>query len=119
MGVVSNCTFSGPAIEYELRKHDVLGFFKFVVSSADYGIRKPHPLIFETSAAKIGADPKDIWFIGDSLKNDVLGSSACGMQPVWFNPKGADAETSAVGIEIRAYTDLIGILRACRRARLR
>jgi len=86
MGVVSNCTFSGPAIEYELRKHGVVEFFRFVISSADYGIRKPHPLIFETAAAKIGANPNDIWFVGDSLQKDVLGSRACGMQPVWFNP---------------------------------
>jgi len=113
MGVVSNCTFSGPVLEYELRKHNVLDFLKFVISSADYGIRKPHRLIFETAAAKIGADPSGIWFVGDFLKNDVIGSRACGMQPVWFNPKGAQAGTSEGGIEIRSYVELLRILTAC------
>ena len=49
MGVVSNSTFSGPVLEWELEQHNLLAPFAFVISSADYGIQKPHPLIFSAA----------------------------------------------------------------------
>lgn len=85
-GVVSNTAFRGHVLEWELDQHGLRGYFQFVMSSADYGIRKPHPAIFLTAAAKLGLDPKDVWFVGDSLRHDVAGALASGMKPVWYNP---------------------------------
>jgi len=86
VGLVSNTAFRGHVLEWELNQHGLREYFRFAMSSADYGIRKPHPAIFLTAAAKLGIEPKDIWFVGDSVRYDVIGALAAGMQPVWYNP---------------------------------
>ena len=43
MGVVSNHPGSGTLLSWELQRHELLNYFEFVISSADYGIRKPIP----------------------------------------------------------------------------
>jgi FMN phosphatase YigB (HAD superfamily) len=38
MGVVSNSSFAGLTLERELERQGIRGFFRFVISSADYGV---------------------------------------------------------------------------------
>jgi putative hydrolase of the HAD superfamily len=85
-GVVSNSSFGEQVIRYELAKHKLADHLAFVVVSADYSVRKPNVLLFETAAARLGIQPKDIWFMGDRLDTDVVGAKATGMTAVWFNP---------------------------------
>lgn len=84
--VVSNTCFSEQVIRYELGKHGLADHLAFVVVSADYSVRKPNVLLFETAAARLGVRPEDIWFVGDRLDTDVVGAKAAGMTAVWFNP---------------------------------
>jgi len=83
--VVSNTSFSEPVIRYELSKHGLADYLAFVIVSADYSVRKPNVLLFETAAARLGIQPRDIWFVGDRLDTDVAGAKAAGMTAVWFN----------------------------------
>ena len=85
MAVVSNTSFSEPIIRYELTKHGLADHLGFVMVSADYAVRKPHVLLFDTAAARLGVVPKDIWFVGDRLDTDIAGARAAGMTSVWFN----------------------------------
>jgi HAD superfamily hydrolase (TIGR01662 family) len=87
IAVVSNTCFSEQVIRYELSKHGLADHLAFVVVSADYSVRKPNVLLFETAAARLGVRPGDIWFVGDRLDTDVAGAKAAGMTAVWFNPK--------------------------------
>jgi HAD superfamily hydrolase (TIGR01662 family) len=84
--VVSNTSFGEQCIRYELGKHGLAGHLAFIVVSADYSVRKPNVLLFETAAARLGIRPEDIWFVGDRLDTDVVGAKAAGMTAVWFNP---------------------------------
>jgi putative hydrolase of the HAD superfamily len=86
-GVISNAIFSADVLRWELARHDLLRHFQFVMSSADYGLQKPHSAIFWAAAGRLGLEPDEIWFIGDSLESDVAGSRAAGMTPLWYNPK--------------------------------
>jgi putative hydrolase of the HAD superfamily len=88
--VVSNSSFGPHVIHYELNRHRLGAHLSFVMVSAEYAVRKPNPLLFETAAARIGAEPADIWFIGDSLIADISGARATGMTAVWM-PGNADA----------------------------
>ena len=47
--IISNSVFPGFILEEELEKHDLLHFFEFLISSADYGFRKPHSNVFLTA----------------------------------------------------------------------
>ncbi len=82
--VVSNSSFGPEVIHYELNRHGLGGHLSFVMVSAEYAVRKPNPLLFETAAARIGVEPVDIWFIGDSLIADVSGARVTGMTAVWL-----------------------------------
>jgi putative hydrolase of the HAD superfamily len=59
-----------------------------VVSSAWAGARKPHPLIFEHTLAKIGVEPARVLFAGDTWGPDVVGPRAAGMTPVYLRRDG-------------------------------
>jgi putative hydrolase of the HAD superfamily len=90
MGVVSNSSFSGEVLEYELTKHGLLDYFEFLVSTADYGLRKPHPQIFRVGLQKAGVSPESAWYVGNSLQFDVEGALQVGMTPVWYNRVGQE-----------------------------
>jgi len=84
IGVVSNCSFRQEVIQQELSKHGLVAKIEFIMVSAEYAVRKPNLLLFETAAAKLGIEPRDVWFIGDRYDTDMCGAKAAGMQPVWF-----------------------------------
>ena len=94
MGVVSNCSFSQDVVRYELAKHGLADRLEFIVVSAEYSVRKPNVLLFETAAAKLGLACSDIWFVGDRLDTDVAGAKAAGMKAVWFQPRDAGPQSS-------------------------
>ena len=85
MGVVSNSIFSSDLLRSDLQEHSVVEAFRFVVSSAEFGLRKPHPAIFEQAVDKLKARPAATWYVGDLWENDVVGSSRAGLLPVWLN----------------------------------
>jgi putative hydrolase of the HAD superfamily len=91
IGVVSNTTFSERVIRYELERHGLTAHLAFIMVSAEYAVRKPNVLLFETAAARLGIEPRDIWFVGDRLDMDAAGARAAGMTAVWFNPRLASA----------------------------
>lgn len=90
IGVVSNSILGGAALETILEKHRLLEHFDFVMSSTDYGFRKPHPQLFITALALAGASTDETWFIGDSLSIDVAGARNAGLVSVWYNPSGSE-----------------------------
>jgi putative hydrolase of the HAD superfamily len=84
-----------------------------LVSSAWAGARKPHPLIFEHTLAKTGADPQRTLFVGDTWGPDVVGPRALGMTPLyllrvdhWPDPTAPDDPTA----ETMCAPDLTAVL---------
>lgn len=53
-----------------------------VVCSADVGLHKPDPRIFELACARLGAAPDRCLHVGDHLYADVLGARASGLTAV-------------------------------------
>jgi putative hydrolase of the HAD superfamily len=87
MGVVSNSSFSTTTLERELERLGIRKNLGFVISSAEYGVRKPDPVIFEVALARLGTGPEATWFAGDNVEYDVLGARGAGIFPVAFNPR--------------------------------
>jgi putative hydrolase of the HAD superfamily len=86
LGAVSNSMFAGPVLTWELARHGLARPLRFVMSSADYGLKKPHRSIFETALARLGLPAEAVWHVGDSFTNDVVGSADAGLRAVWYNP---------------------------------
>ncbi|HTZ52717.1 MAG TPA: HAD-IA family hydrolase, partial [Spirochaetia bacterium] len=87
MAVISNSSFSGVTLRRELDRQGIGEFFRFLVSSADYGVRKPDPLIFEVALRRLGLDARQVWFAGDHVGYDIIGAHGAGIFPVAFNPR--------------------------------
>ncbi len=54
-----------------------------MISSAWVGARKPHPRIYDHTLERLGHDPADVLFVGDTWNCDVAGPAAHGMTPVY------------------------------------
>jgi putative hydrolase of the HAD superfamily len=111
LGVVSNSMFRGEVLRGELDRHGIGRHVRFVLSSADYGLRKPHPSLFVTALARLGREAGEVWFVGDSFANDVLGAAGVRMVPLWYNPDGlappADAEGGGPAREFRHWDEFL------------
>jgi HAD superfamily hydrolase (TIGR01549 family) len=90
LAIVSNVGFGNRVIEYELEKVGLRNCFCQIVTSNDYGIRKPHPAIFGGVAGRLGTAPEQCWFVGDDPEADVAGAMRTGMVGVWMNRRARE-----------------------------
>lgn len=67
----------GPGVEVEV-----------VIDSHCVGVEKPDPAIFDLALRVMDLDPARCLYVGDSVRNDVLGSRAAGLLPVLMDPEG-------------------------------
>jgi HAD superfamily hydrolase (TIGR01662 family) len=58
------------------------GLFTVTLSSSEHGYMKPHPRIFESALAAVGAAPEEAVMVGDSLAHDIEGALRLGMRAV-------------------------------------
>ena len=70
--------------------------FAAIVISAELGIAKPDPRIFEHALRAVGAEHEGSVMIGDSLSRDVAGARGAGLRSIWIDrgdttPKPEDA----------------------------
>jgi putative hydrolase of the HAD superfamily len=105
-GILSNTIFSSAVLEEELARYNLAQRFSFVVSSADYGIRKPHRHVFRIAVKKMGLEPEDIWFVGDKPEYDIRGALDAGLYPVWYNRRNEKADIEGEYLEVKSLDEL-------------
>lgn len=84
-GVISNMGFSGRCLTRRLDRLFPDHRFAFVISSADYVVRKPDPHIFELALKKAGCSAAEAWFMGDNPEADIAGAHGAGILPVYYD----------------------------------
>jgi HAD superfamily hydrolase (TIGR01509 family) len=72
------------------------GLLDAVVTSAEAGMRKPDPRIFETALAAVQCPPDRALLVGDSLEVDVRGGQAAGIRSVLLDRAGVATEEDDV-----------------------
>ncbi len=112
LGVVSNYNCTGGTLRSALGRLEIADPFEFVVSSADYGIGKPHPLIFEAAVAKLGVERSATWFVGDNLENDIAGANEAGLFSVWYNPDENENGHIKPNATIRSWAEFEELIEA-------
>lgn len=109
LGVITN----GPSVQQN-RKLDVSGLRPLVdicMVSGDEQVHKPDPEIFRRAAARLGVGLSACVYVGDHLINDIEGSRAAGMRPVFINVFRRDPPPPGVP-EIHSLSELCGLLDA-------
>jgi putative hydrolase of the HAD superfamily len=84
VGIVTNAYQPMWMRDIELQTLGVLDYFPHCrISAADVGFLKPHPHIFETALASIGAQASEAVFVGDDPTADMVGAKQVGMRAVY------------------------------------
>lgn len=120
-GVLSRLTARYPAVLVSnfygnlrtvLDEFHLSHYFKYVIESAEAGIRKPDPAIYRLGIDALGLRPGETVIIGDSYKNDIRPAGALGCPSIWLKGKGWDEGDEAISHPciIRDFTELQDLL---------
>jgi len=101
LGIVSNWQ---KGLSHFCAELGLLGYFDVVVCSAELGIEKPDPRIFEAALGRLGLQPQEVLHVGDTIAEDVEGARRAGLDYVWLDREGIGGFEPAV-------RDLRGIMR--------
>ena len=89
---------------------DIEGLMSVTVSSAEFGVMKPDPRIFQEALERMDVPASRAVMVGDSLAHDVIGARQAGMRAVLLD-RGACASTEDPEITvIRSLRELSGVL---------
>ncbi len=79
VGLIAN---QSPGTESRLRTYGILDHFQLVFASAELGLEKPDPRIFELALEEAGCNAEDAWMVGDRLDNDVRPANQAGWHTI-------------------------------------
>ena len=84
-----------------------------VFVSSDFGAGKPSPAFFGHVLHTLGVLASACVFVGDSVTNDIVGASTCGIATVWVNRDGrADHRAAVARHEVGTLRDVdVGLIR--------
>ena len=85
LGIITN----GPS-EHQWSKIKALGIESWIsreniIVSGDYGINKPDVRIFEIMQEKLQLPNASLYYIGDSIENDIVGANNADWKGIWIN----------------------------------
>ena len=86
LGLVTNG--AGVTQRSALRQMGIEDLFAAVIVSAEVGVVKPDPKIFEIALSLLGSTAGEAVNVGDRLSTDVAGAAAAGIRAVWLNRAG-------------------------------
>ena len=67
-----------------LQQHGILQFIDLVIASAEEGVAKPDPRIFQIALERSGCKPENAVMIGDRIDNDIEPAKRMGMKTIWI-----------------------------------
>lgn len=81
--------------------------------SSDFGAGKPSPAFFGHVLHTLRVAAHACVFVGDSVTNDIVGASTCGIATIWVNRDGrADHRTAVARHEVGTLHDVdLGLIR--------
>jgi HAD superfamily hydrolase (TIGR01549 family) len=111
MGVVSNAAWDAD-VQAQVDQHGLRGWLDFVLTSAAFGVRKPHPLIFQRALQHWHTAPGSALMVGDMLAADVLGAQRAGLAGVWLTRRANGRQGGGVTPDrvIGSLAELPGLL---------
>lgn len=86
------------------------GLMSVSVSSAEFGVMKPDPRIFQEALDRMQVTAAQAVMVGDSLSHDVLGARQLGMRGVWLDrSKRGTLDDPTIAV-IGSLTELADVL---------
>jgi HAD superfamily hydrolase (TIGR01549 family) len=111
VGIVSNNLLEEQ--QNKLRECALDRYVDVLVVSEEAGMSKPDPRIFQIALERLGCRADEVVMVGDSWAADVVGATAAGIRPIWFNPDRLPSPDPAAGItELHALEPVDDVLTA-------
>jgi putative hydrolase of the HAD superfamily len=85
LALISN-THYGPLVLKHLDAMGIRSYFEIIVTSVEYGIKKPHPAIFEHTLRALKINSDEAIYIGDSYRDDYCGATNAGIRCLLIDP---------------------------------
>lgn len=100
LGAISNAA-DGPDVHKLIEQNELDKYFEQVLISAEVGLRKPHPKIFQMALDYFKVSPKRTVMVGDTLEADILGAKQAGITSVWITRRVESGNSSLLGSGMR------------------
>ncbi len=111
LGVVSNSIFPREYHLEDLRAFGLAPFFRTTLFSSEIGRRKPHPEIFERALGALSLGREEVIFLGDRMREDVLGPQQLGIRSVLKHHPKRDYSLGAKPLAtVRSLRELLPIV---------
>jgi HAD superfamily hydrolase (TIGR01549 family) len=83
LGIVSNAAFPPHSMRAQLESLGLAPYFDATVYSSEIGVRKPNRAIYEECVNRLGGpNGGEVYFVGDRLREDVMGPRRLGFDAV-------------------------------------
>ncbi|UCG36778.1 MAG: HAD family hydrolase [Candidatus Bathyarchaeota archaeon] len=102
LGLVSNFAFAR-GFPKLLEHFHLSNLFDAIVVSGEFGLRKPHPHIFEEVLQDLDVEADRAVFVGDSLKADIYGAKRLGFKTILVENAGLRKNPYAVASELDPF----------------
>jgi 2-haloalkanoic acid dehalogenase type II len=86
-----------------------------IFSSAQVGVRKPHPAFYNRILEKLDFSSSETLFVGDTWETDIAGAIGVGMRSVWIDRRNRVApEEHEHVIRVEKLTQVLDVIRSLR-----
>lgn len=118
IGLVSNAA-DDDDVQRQVDRAGLRPYLDAIFTSAEAGLRKPHPKMFEEAMQALGVtDTARVLMVGDRLNADIAGAKQLGMKAVWItrrvpNPaEKAAAYSWQPDAQVNSLTELLNWIMA-------
>lgn len=101
LGVIANQNYG---TEQRLKSWNLLPFFELVAASAELGMAKPAPMIFEWALKQADCSPQNAVMVGDRMDNDIAPANRLGIHTVHLKRGLGAYYESQLNVEIPDYS---------------
>lgn len=89
LGVIANQSLG---TRERMQKHGLLEHLALVIGSAEAGVAKPDPRIFEMALREAKCEPRAAVMVGDRIDNDIRPANLLGMKTIHIRQGGSGAQ---------------------------
>jgi HAD superfamily hydrolase (TIGR01509 family) len=95
IGIVSSAVYH-PFLEWTLDAFGIRDAFNVIITSASAGFYKSRAELYVHAAELLGATPRRMVHVGDSLRFDVAGANRAGMGTVWLRGDRSQSDDPSI-----------------------
>jgi 8-oxo-dGTP diphosphatase/putative hydrolase of the HAD superfamily len=97
LGVIANQSLG---TRNRMEQHGLLRHLSVIIGSAEAGVAKPDPRIFQAALAEAGCEPRQAVMVGDRIDNDIRPANVLGMKTVHVRQGGSGGQLARDGNDV-------------------